>query len=145
MAYIEPQHIQALVQFLAKSFPLLAMLDYDMVNPHDPFGKMMLQNFKHRGIPLKGMDFFSSLANIKSHYEQQGFAVEIHSMRDMYYSHLDQEERRRIEKLEFLDEFEEFVLMMQHYFMSLSKRVQPAENGQIPAEHQVIARLSLTS
>lgn len=145
MAYIEPQHIQALVQFLAASFPLLAMLDYDMVNPHDPFGKMMMQNFKLRGIPLKGMDFFSSLAGIKNHYEQLGFAVEIHSMRDMYYSYLDQEERRRIEKLEFLDEFEEFILMMQHYFMSLSKRAQPRDGGPVPAEFGVIARLSLSS
>lgn len=141
MAYIEPQHILALIQYLASAFPLLAMLDYDMVNPKDPFGKMMLQNFKLRGIPLKGMDFFSSLADIKGHYEQQGFAVEIHNMRDMYYSHINQEERKRIEKLEFLDEFEEFVLMMQHYFMSLSKRSQ----GTAPAEFEVIARLSLTS
>ena len=112
----------------------MSMLDYDMVNPTDPFGKMMLHNFKQRGIPLVGMSFFTSTGDIKKHYEDKGFKTEIHTMREMYYQVLDQDERKRIERLEFLDELEEFYLVQEHYFMSLSTKV-------IPASSQVVAKL----
>ena len=134
MAYIEQPFIEGFLDFVNDTFGCVAMLDYDMYNPFDPFGKMMLHNFKQRGIPLVGMPFFSSLADIKQHYEKRGMTCEIHSMRQMYYELLDQEERKRIEKLEFLDELEEFWLVQEHYFMSLAKKSISKAGGKSPAE-----------
>ena len=128
LAYIEQQYIDAFISFVSSEFPAVSMLDYDMVNPSDPFGKMMLHNFKQRGIPLVGMSFFTSIGEIKKHYEEKGFTTEIHTMREMYYQVIDQDERKRIERLEFLDELEEFYLVQEHYFMSLSTKVVPPCN-----------------
>ena len=44
-------------------------------------------------------------------------------MHTVYYKELPQDERARIEKLQWLDEFEEFWLMQQHYFMSMSTKL----------------------
>ena len=114
-----------------------------MVNPNDPFGAMMVKNFKLRNIPLKGMDFFNSFADIKNHYNQIACEVEIYNMKDIYYVHLNQEERKRIEKLEFLDELEEFFLMLQHYFMSLAKKSKITTAASPSLENTIISRLRL--
>lgn len=126
-----------------KAFDCLALLDYDMVNPNDPFGKMMVYNFRQRGIPLVGMTFFDSLAKVRLEYENRGLHVDIASMKDMYYKWIDQSERLRIEKLEFLDEFEEFWLVQQHYFMSLAKSKRESSKPANSAAFDVMDKLSL--
>lgn len=116
-----------------------------MVDPNDPFGKMMVYNFKQRGIPLVGMSFFDSLAKVTAEYERRGLQVDIASMRDVYYKWLDQSERVRIEKLEFLDEFEEFWLVQQHYFISLAKSKRANSKTANSANFDVLEKLSLFS
>lgn len=145
LAYIDQQSIEAFLTWTVKAFDCLALLDYDMVNPNDPFGKMMVYNFKQRGIPLIGMDFFESLAKVKQSLESRGLAVEIASMRDMYYKHLDQQERARIEKLEFLDELEEFWLVQEHYFISLAKSKHEGIKAGNELRFEVIEGTSLFS
>ena len=126
LAYIDKKAIEALLDFLVQKFNCLALLDYDMVNPNDPFGKMMVYNFAQRGIPLVGINFFESLESIKGHYLKRHMTCEIANMRTIYYKYLDQHEKQRIEKLEFLDELEEWWLVQEHYFISLSKKTRPA-------------------
>jgi hypothetical protein len=41
-------------------------------------------------------------------------------MLDVYNKFTDQVEKRRIEKLEMMDEFEEWIIIQNHYFISLS-------------------------
>lgn len=132
LAYIEREAIEKFLDYAALHFEAPCLLDYDMVNPHDPFGKMMVYNFQQRGVPLVGMDFFASLDCIKLQLESRGLQVELAHMRDVYYKRLDQKERLRIEKLEFLDEFEEFWLLLEHYFMSLAKK--PKSAAKIPGD-----------
>jgi len=48
-------------------------------------------------------------------------------MKGVYYNEIPQEERTRIEKLQWLDEFEEFMLMQKHYFISLSTKMSDKE------------------
>lgn len=143
MAYIPAENIRNFIGFCSTNFTTFALLDYDMYRPDDPFGKMMVHNFKQRGIPLVGMEFFFSEEAIKKEYQQFGLSIDLYSMRDMYYKHLDQTERRRIEKLEFLDELEEFWLVQEHYFMSLSKSHATATSESSLGE-QLIAELSLS-
>ena len=132
LAYIEKPYIERFIDYVTKAFDCPCLLDYDMVNPNDPFGKMMVYNFKQRGVPLVGMDFFDSLAAVRGHLESRGYQAELADMRTMYYKHLDQSERLRIEKLEFLDEFEEFWLLLEHYFMSLAKK--PKSSTKTPGD-----------
>ena len=42
-------------------------------------------------------------------------------MNDVYYKMSDPKELERIQKIEWLDEYEEMIMMMKHYYMVLAK------------------------
>lgn len=42
-------------------------------------------------------------------------------MRYLFYHEISKQELNRISKIEWLDEYEEFDLMQEHYFVSLAK------------------------
>jgi len=124
MAYIMPEEIEALLKFLVEKFENFQFMDYEMFNGQDRFGKMMVKNFQERGCPLKGIGFFTSLTGIKEWYLGAGYdSSKLHDMWQVYFNELPSLERARIEKLQWLDEFEEFQLMQQHYFISMSTKV----------------------
>jgi hypothetical protein len=79
---------------------------------------------------------FPDLASIKQRWVNCGFTdIEIYEMGEMHTKILDQKERARIEKIEFLDEIEEWLLFQKHYYMSLAKRT----NGVgLPEEYRLI-------
>lgn len=41
--------------FINQNFNLAFVFDYEMYNPHDRFGQMMVKNFDVRGCPLVGI------------------------------------------------------------------------------------------
>lgn len=53
--------------------------------------------------------------------------VEIYSMLDIYNKCVDKGEKCRIEKIEFLDELEEWNIMMDHYYVFLGKNISKIE------------------
>ena len=46
----------------------------------------------------------------------------------------DSEERKRIEKLEFLDEIEEWQLIMGHYYIALAKNLRTKDVDSVKLE-----------
>lgn len=72
----------------------------------------MLSNFEARGCPLLGLTATATLAahaaRLTSNCWQRG---EARSMGDVYRSCLEPRDRRRIERLELFDEFEEWDLI----------------------------------
>lgn len=55
LSYIEADLVDNLVSFIKEKFDLAFIFDYEMYNPNDRFGQMMVKNFKERGCPLIGM------------------------------------------------------------------------------------------
>lgn len=79
-----------------------------------------MENFASKGCPLLGISEFFGTDAIKKRMEEAGFQeADIYDMKTLYYSVLDPNERRRIEKLEWMDELEELALMQSHYFMGV--------------------------
>lgn len=102
----------------------------------------MVSNFKNTGCPLAGIAFFNSLDDITKNYadifmpeednENEEYKFEIYNMNHVSTLCLDQEEYARVMKLEFLDEYEEYMLMQGHYFISMAKYIDKSrfENGE---------------
>lgn len=133
LAYINKTGITALLKKIRERFTNAVIVDYEMFNPEDSFGRMMVQNFNSRGLPLYGMDFFNSLKGIKEAYNLLGFeAVEVLDMNKVTTLCIDPLEHQRIIKLEFLDEYEEFRMMQGHYFISMAKHVEKKEDAGAP-------------
>jgi len=96
LAYIDRESIEFLLAYFRNHFKNIIFVDYEMFNPNDGFGKMMVDNFKSRGVPLYGINFFNSLQDIKTHYTQIGFEnLQIFDMNKVSAECLDQEEYGR--------------------------------------------------
>lgn len=119
-AYIQPESVIEFPKLLQSLFSLVIFMDYEMMYTTDNFTKIMVENFAAKGCPLLGIHQFFGLEAIKKRLGEAGFQeCDIYDMKTVYYSVLDLAERRRIEKLEWMDELEELALMQSHYFMGV--------------------------
>ena len=126
MIYMCNEDSTALYSWLMELFKGdLVSLNFEMINPDDQFGRMMVSNLEDRGCELLGIkdcpDINSQIKrmqNILSHKEGEEIdekakiKIECLSMCSIYNLKLNLEgEKTRIEKLEMFDEFEEWELM----------------------------------
>lgn len=115
LVYVEPEDSLALMKWAVETFPCNAFLLYDMINGNDPFGQQMIYNLEKRGIPLPGLIASPTADSYRGRLCAAGYArAQAADMNSMYAS-VDPTERARIERLEILDELEEWQLIMGHY------------------------------
>jgi len=135
LCYLSPQDTTSILthllsQILHPSTPA-ALILYEPIRPHDPFGQTMISNLSSRGIHLSTLKRFYSLAAQRLRLKNVGL-VDGQGARDvegLYYGRGDEEwvaadERERIERLEWLDEVEEWKLLARHYCITWGWRGQ---------------------
>ena len=97
----------------------LAFVNYEMINPDDQFGRMMVENLENRGCQLLGIHDCPStetqmqrMRDLVASKERSLIHVESMSMNRIYQEKLNEEnEKTRVERLEMFDEFEEWELL----------------------------------
>lgn len=97
----------------------LCLVVYEPIRPFDPFGRTMVSNLGSRGIQMQTLKRYSSLAAQRQRLRHAGF-TEGQGARDVWQIWEDrewvsQQERERVEKLEWIDEVEEWKLLASHY------------------------------
>mmetsp|Transcript_9283 Transcript_9283/g.9285 ORF Transcript_9283/g.9285 Transcript_9283/m.9285 type:complete len:304 (-) Transcript_9283:31-942(-) len=117
LAYMEAQHSDSLIEDFSTLYPNSAFLNYDMIQPHDPFGRTMIQNLRARHVELKGIVSYPTVASHLDRFRRFYERVDGYNMLMIYNRHTDRHERERVEKLEWMDEFEEWNMLMEHYCM----------------------------
>jgi [phosphatase 2A protein]-leucine-carboxy methyltransferase len=121
LTYLAPGEADAVVGYFASkvlspSAPLGLVL-YEPINPFDGFGKVMVSNLARRGIVLQTMRTYHSLAAQRERLRAYGLtagqgAVDM----DFLFEHwVDEQERKRVVRVEMLDEVEELNLLAKHY------------------------------
>lgn len=141
LCYIPPETTtQILSYFTAAISGPLALVLYEPIRPYDSFGKTMIANLFSRGIELRTVKKYFSLAAQRERLRQAGFTAGqgARSVEDIYYGEerhgetwLDEQERRRIERLEWLDEVEEWRLLSSHYCIAWAWRDGGGEEGNV--------------
>ena len=115
LVYIDKDITVEMLSNINNTFNNVYILEYDLIGPDDPFGKEMVDNLRNRDINLRG---FNEVKNVKDQIERLKEAkfedVHIVDMYYVYFKLLPVEERRRIERLELMDEFEELNLLQKH-------------------------------
>jgi len=113
----------------------LSFINYEIINPNDKFGQMMVENLENRGCQLLGIHECPSIESQKERMqkllEAEGVSVktECIAMNKLYRDKLNGEgERTRIEKIELFDEFEEWELLLSHYCLCLATRSADPES-----------------
>ena len=115
LVYIEESVTIEMISCLTDKFSNMYLLEYDLIGPDDPFGKEMVDNLKTRDIYLKGFDYVKNINDQINRLKKLNFEdINIVDMYHVYFNVLPVEERKRIEKLELMDEFEELNLLQRH-------------------------------
>ena len=115
LVYIEESVTIEMISCLTEKFSNIYLLEYDLIGPDDPFGKEMVDNLKTRDIYLKGFDDVKNINDQINRLKKLNFEdINIVDMYHVYFNVLPVEERKRIEKLELMDEFEELNLLQRH-------------------------------
>ncbi|QDZ22249.1 leucine carboxyl methyltransferase [Chloropicon primus] len=126
LAYLDGDATRNLLSLLANTFERCCVLIYDMIGPDDPFGQQLIYNVESRGCPLPGIRSFPAKESHAKLLEECGFTCGgVHDMLEVYGKYVNQDERKRTERIEFLDELEEWHLIMAHYCLSYGFKGSP--------------------
>lgn len=123
LIYLSPDSADAVLQYFTQVFPgttPLAIVIYEPIRPHDPFGRTMMSNLTSRGIHLQTLEKYADLKAQKERLQQVGLGdvkggAEAVDIDTIWKNWTDDEEKRRVDELEWMDEVEEFVLLAKHY------------------------------
>lgn len=120
LCYLPPDSTTSILRyFTSRINGPLALVLYEPIRPHDAFGRTMVTNLASRGIHMQTLKRYSTLATQRVRLRLSGL-TNGQGARDVYQLWQDtawvsQGERDRIDKLEWLDEVEEWKLLATHY------------------------------
>ena len=124
LIYLSPSDARAVVAYFTSLFPTtvsLGIVIYEPIRPHDAFGRTMVANLTARGIHLQTLNTHATLGAMKMRLETHGFGgdagggIGAADVDFIWQSWVNEEEKERVEGLEWMDEVEEWKLLMQHY------------------------------
>jgi len=119
MIYMQPEYSQAIVNWIKNTLSTAFFCLYEQIRPNDPFGKEMIFNLQRRGCALLGLHAFPDEEAQRRRFLDAGWDhAESYDLNIMYQRYVTPDERRRIERIQMLDELEEWILINQHYCIS---------------------------
>jgi len=149
LVYMQAMHGDNIISWAANAVPDApsAMFVYEQCNPSDRFGKVMVENLMRRGCPLLSIHEYPTMESQNERYTQRGWdQCSLIDMNQVYSKYLDREDVARIQKIELMDEFEEWHLIQAHYFLLIATRVgsekDASDDGAGSWVHRVAAELS---
>ncbi|KAJ2713239.1 carboxy methyl transferase for protein phosphatase 2A [Coemansia spiralis] len=115
LVYLAAADSDALIDWITRAVPNAGIVTYEQIRPDDRFGQVMVTNLRARGLELHGLHAYPTLDATTRRFLERGW----HAARALdlaaYHDQLRPEERARLAQIEFLDEWEEFTLLAQHY------------------------------
>jgi [phosphatase 2A protein]-leucine-carboxy methyltransferase len=133
LCYMPPdQATTAISYFTTRITNSVGFVAYEPVRPFDAFGKTMVSNLASRGIHMQTLKRYSSLDAQRQRLRLAGFdkqgARDIHQIWDSQ-DWVPEAERERVERLEWLDEVEEWKLLASHYCVAWGWRGECLETA----------------
>ncbi|KAJ2847998.1 carboxy methyl transferase for protein phosphatase 2A [Coemansia brasiliensis] len=116
LIYLDPQHSDQILDWITDNMKHAGILTYEQILPHDRFGQMMIENLRARGLELRGLHAYPTLQSTSQRFLDRGWHSAVAVDLATYHEKLVcEDEQSRLAKIEFMDEWEEFRLLAQHY------------------------------
>ena len=130
LIYLSPSEADNVLQTFSRWFTRsqLAVVIYEPIRPNDAFGKTMIRNLVSRGIYLQTLEKYADLEKQESRFTELGLSGRALDIDTIWRRWIDEAEKERIDKLEWMDEVEEFVLLAKHYCISWGWRDGPDDS-----------------
>lgn len=115
LVYMAPEHSAAIINWAGANFKTALFINYEQVNMQDRFGQVMIQNLRGRNCELVGAfacpDLQSHKQRFLSHSWEKADVLDMTNV----YNRLPFDDRKRIERIEFLDEVNLLHQLLSHY------------------------------
>mmetsp|Transcript_10523 Transcript_10523/g.27052 ORF Transcript_10523/g.27052 Transcript_10523/m.27052 type:complete len:306 (+) Transcript_10523:53-970(+) len=118
LVYLETHQTTKLLATLAAAVTDGCYINYEMIQPHDAFGKVMVRNLETRGCPLRGLEGCPDLKAQESRFQDAGWQPRPAKDMNAVFGMLSEKDMARVRKLEIFDEIEEWELISAHYCIS---------------------------
>lgn len=120
LCYLEVDTAQNVIKWFSDKIPNIGIVLYEPVGVHDAFGQMMVENLASRGIVMPTVQKYKTLKDQKDRLITLGFGnagggINAVSIEDVWEHWVTRGERDRVDRLEGLDEVEEWLLLARHY------------------------------
>jgi len=116
LIYVDVSSSEKLIGWTTEFFSQGMFLLYEQIKPFDAFGEVMLRNLQARGVPLTSIKKYPDLPSQKNRFLKLGYThVDAKDMNDMMRCLLGPDESKRVNRIEMLDEYEEWTLIQGHY------------------------------
>ncbi|KAK3688400.1 S-adenosyl-L-methionine-dependent methyltransferase [Podospora appendiculata] len=123
LCYLDPADASAVIRWFESRIPDLGVVIYEPVKPDDPFGRMMVSNLAARRIHMPTLDVYRLPADQERRLAEAGFGQVRHMTIDKIWGRwVPHEEKARLDRLEGLDEVEEWGLLAGHYIVAWAWR-----------------------
>ena len=128
LVYLEKTFVESLIKGFGDYFDQSVWLSYDMTNPSDPFGAMMLKNLTEAGFRIPGLTDYPTFDSLRQRFLQNSWEnSSVSSMLEIFRKNTSKEELKRIQKLEIFDEVEEWNMLMDHYGLTVATKGEKIE------------------
>ncbi|OQV19208.1 tRNA wybutosine-synthesizing protein 4 [Hypsibius exemplaris] len=146
LPYIDDSYVTEIFRTMAQLFENALFINYEQVEPTDPYGRFMMQHFERQKTPLLNTHRYPTVNSHLERFLSTGWkATACLSVSEFWSYFLPEEEKLRINALEPFDEHEEFVENLRHYVLALAATgdcFDIIENYRSPLSDQELAKAS---
>ncbi len=123
LVYISKSDVERLVQGVSSITQDALWISYDMINPSDSFGKVMVENLKAAGHRVPGLLEYPTLESQKQRFLGNGWHDAVsETFLQSFDTLIATALKKKIYRLEIFDELEEWNLLMSHYSLTVATR-----------------------
>ncbi|OLN88066.1 Leucine carboxyl methyltransferase 1 [Colletotrichum chlorophyti] len=123
LCYLETSTTKDVVAWFEQKIPNLSIVVYEPIKPDDPFGKMMTSNLAARRIRMPTLETYKLPQDQIQRLRDAGFEhVNALTVERIWERWVSSEEKERVDRLEGLDEVEEWKLLADHYIVAWAWR-----------------------